>query len=88
MKIQIRYDLTLSLNPKEIQILKFEIEEDFDAIDTCATEYVIRFNGDKLTCNCPSYIYRGHNCKHVKMVKEVLHNKEFLETRQISLKGI
>ena len=52
----------------KMKIETFEIESETDPL----TKYIMQHNHntDKWECSCPSFIFRGEECKHIKRKKE------------------
>jgi hypothetical protein len=34
------------------------------------TSYIVKRAGDKWSCSCPNFLFRGEECKHIKKIKE------------------
>lgn len=49
--------------------IKEKIIKKFKSSSDPNIEYNVKLFAGELQCDCPGYLYRGRNCKHVKEVK-------------------
>lgn len=83
--MQTRYDVFLDPIKHEATIQKFTIPEALDGIEEFQMEYNVReLHTAKPTCNCPAFIYRGRNCKHLRWVKTLTKDAMlFVENNEV-----